>query len=491
MRGLDQVRPGCWAKQFGKGDQPGCKECDFSLSCRAGFHSLGGTSFPKALRNHIFASFEYTNRPSQGFECWGGYELGDPECEGCPNVLGCASKMIMDQADKVCFGAHFNSVDPACVNCQGAPRCEQEFCRRSRIAAGGTVTGRYSSKEPGKMTIAKAKTIPPKRYVYCEKAPPREVLEAAGLVWSFGLKAQYERHLEWIKYWTIHDPNATNIRLIPESELRRAIPVPWGAPLAEFRKMDSQKGFSLYARCKLCGGWMRETIITQYNDKRLRPQVELFSTKQERTLLDTPQYQWVGIDFGNGVPESLNKALESFRNQIESWKIPQEKALLPKDFCGKTLDDLKMEDMDKQTVEGFGDCKSCVRGPYTFTIEYRPGYGIFMRATSSCPTGTVLVAEKSISEADLQIVSVKMVWDKFVTDISRDPGETLPKIAIETEAFKKKVYTGLGLSGTSRPDRFEDLGPVCPIRSPASCRTARQHISRFVCDTRCPLKLKP
>lgn len=357
-------------------------------------------------------------------ECWGidaAYEVADPECADCTFKHSCA--------------AHLD------------------------IHGSRTETDNVQ-------TLSKRQT-----YFYCEKAPPRGVLEASGLVYSLGLKAEYERHVRHFKVYGGNYPMFGTFRLVPDVELRgRALPVPWHAPLAEFHSTRDQPvsvGYSLYGRCLLCGGWIRETTITPENDLRLQKKEELFTSAVPRVLYAQPKE-------AKTAPLGNTPAYEKRVKHLKSHEVAQhyKEKLATRENAAKEAFNAVYR--PQKPVEGFGECKSCVRGPYTFTIEYRPGYGVFMRATSDSRTGTVLVSEKNISEADLQTISVKMVWDKFVEDLWPPAAQHMVEQVIKAAAI-------------GDPSLFTLHGDqTCPIRNPESCSVAHKHLSCGFCDHHCP-----
>lgn len=324
-----------------------------------------------------------------------------------------------------CFGVSFEPGKLGCVSCTEAPRCEEEFCRRARI------TSQPVSTPDRRQT-----------FIYCEKAPPRDVLEASGLVWSFSLKHEYERHVRFFKepcYGGAHLIDGT-YRIVPDDEFPYSFMLLMPRWQSDgLHQLDTSKRFEGYApsvRCELCGGWIMETHISLLNDKRMQKKEVLFTTEQvlhpgpvnvealkKLDMSKQPSYS-MGARvpcYGKDCPVCRDHKTLIERDQ-EIHKNKKTKISAKDLDVGPDLDSLRMFDQDIR------DCKNCHRGPYTFTITHYPGGEVVMHATFTNPQGgQFLVAEKRFAERALMCtpgLDVRVAWSEFIDSVAK--GEAQP-----------------------------------------------------------------
>lgn len=239
----------CFGVRFGK-VIPECEACVTKESCKTKFYETSVTELAK-------------NDPRpEGFpRCYGKYTTGNGYCGRC------------EKAD----GRHALCQEVARSKAQG----ESRMSKMSRLAP--------SAFPPVKVEIAKDKRD--KTLTYCEAAPPRDVVESSGLVWSYGLRHEYERHKVWAEPF-IHT-TGTKRFLLPQDWMNDVVeemflPEPdlFGgkvfmekmSPERFKRVMPSQEIPIVAKRCKLCGAWMRTKIITAANDLRRAKREHLFTS---------------------------------------------------------------------------------------------------------------------------------------------------------------------------------------------------------------------
>ena len=141
----------------------------------------------------------------------------------------------------------------------------------------GTVTSRSSSIKENLSNTPKS-ADGSFWLTYCEKAPPRAAMEAAGLVYPFSLKYQFERHETWALEQGFKGYGHVPIccYLVPACETSDVVLLdPW---VTRLYTSVVRPEYGRHLRCRLCGGWLVESFITPETDKRWQKKIENFTS---------------------------------------------------------------------------------------------------------------------------------------------------------------------------------------------------------------------
>ena len=310
-------------------------------------------------------------QPASAKSCWGrDFTHNSLICQGCPQALTCREKYLNVPKSALlgvhpiaCNGVWHNhpeifDLPLGCKGCNQKQHCHEVYNNCSVTVLKqrqDSWLSKYGPKgENVKMVIAKNKRD--KTCVYCEHAPPRCVVESAGLVYSLGLKYEAERHQEWGDQFSLQSSlMLDHLDLLvlrpPEIDIfgGKLLDGPMSQPLAGVDVLRVIK------RCKLCGGWMRTKTITAENDAR-RKQVEVLFTSF-------------------GLSEKPNKNLDSLDKQYQDsgfFKTPVGEVTIIEDYKPNTfredlkpeLDDLGVEYMRKRVASDTQNMLDATKGCY-------------------------------------------------------------------------------------------------------------------------------